>query len=612
MRKFVTCLLMVLIVCSVAPQSENTLAENDCNWTMYGGNPQRTSVAPDHCTPSFENGLEAKWFFKTYLSPLSGEFPSPVIINEKIYIGLEGKMMCINSQTGKSIWSFKAAGRIESTPTYYKNSIIFGSSDTYVYRLDIKNGDDIWAYKARYSVCSSVLVLNDKVYSHDVIFDSFCLDATSGEKLWNSSDGGSASSPTCTIDGRYLFLGHNEFTCIDTNTGKTKWHFTTKGEIDSSPATYNSVVVFGCDDGNIYCLQQETGALMWKYRTGDEINSSPCIYKSKVYIGTKEGYFLCLDLGNGKKLWQFDSDDTEYSSATACNGMIYFGGNKSHFYVLDANTGKEIWTYTADKRSEFLSQPVVYNGMVYACSHNGLYCFSEASEISKPSCSIKVMPENLFFGKIARGKEMTLPFILTIPEGITGKLTPSEQWIEVSPSTFSATGKDIEGQVTIKGSALPAGESFEGYIDIIPDDTNCSPIKMKVIVKTDKSIQLKLVVGDSKAKLNDETIQLDVPPQIINGRTLIPVRFISESFGCVVGWDASSGKITISRGDFNIVLFKDKKTAYINGEEVQLDVPATIVSGRTLVPVRFISEGFGAEVSWDGETKTITIDWNPF
>ena len=229
-----------------------------------------------------------------------------------------------------------------------------------------------------------------------------------------------------------------------------------------------------------------------------------------------------------------------------------------------------------------------------------------------PACIIKVMPENLFFGKIARGKEMTLPFILTIPEGIAGKLMPSEQWIEVSPSRFEETGDDIEGFVTIKASALPAGESFEGFIEIIPDDTNCSPIKMKVIVKTDKSIQLKLVVGDSKARLNSETIQLDVPPQIINGRTLIPVRFISESFGCVVGWDASSGKITISRGDFSIVLFKDKKTAYINGEEFQLDVPATIVSGRTLVPVRFISEGFGAEVSWEGETKTITIDWNPF
>lgn len=235
------------------------------------------------------------------------------------------------------------------------------------------------------------------------------------------------------------------------------------------------------------------------------------------------------------------------------------------------------------------------------------------SAVIKPSCSIGIIPENLFFGKIPRGKEMTLPFVISSDGGkIKGRIEASHPWITVTPTTFDMTEGEVEGFVSIKASALPAGENFEGKITVIQENSSCENTSAKVIVKTDRDIQLKLTIGESKALLNDSTIELDVPPQIIDGRTLVPVRFISESFGCTVGWEAETGKITIVRGDFTITLYKDKNNALINGQEYQLDVPATIVSGRTLVPVRFISESFGALVGWEAETKTITVDWNPF
>jgi hypothetical protein len=233
-------------------------------------------------------------------------------------------------------------------------------------------------------------------------------------------------------------------------------------------------------------------------------------------------------------------------------------------------------------------------------------------KLIQDNCITTIIPSDLFFGRIPRGKSMSLPFVLsTSKSGVTFKITSSSPWIEVSPKEFTSSGKELEGTITIKASLLPVGESFEGSINVETKDGNCRSIKARILVKTDKDISMKLIVGNKKAQLNQETIEMDVPPQIVKGRTLIPIRFVSETFGSKVEWEASTGKITISRLDFVIVLWKDKRDAIVNGKSVTLDVPATIVQGRTLVPLRFISEAFGAKVDWNANEKSISISWQP-
>ena len=99
----------------------------------------------------------------------------------------------------------------------------------------------------------------------------------------------------------------------------------------------------------------------------------------------------------------------------------------------------------------------------------------------------------------------------------------------------------------------------------------------------------------------------DVPPVIKSGRTLIPIRAISESLKAEVQWDETERKVTITRDNAVIVLFIDKAVAYVNGQEVPLDVPAMIENSRTFVPIRFISEAFKAEVDYDEESGSAII-----
>jgi len=95
-------------------------------------------------------------------------------------------------------------------------------------------------------------------------------------------------------------------------------------------------------------------------------------------------------------------------------------------------------------------------------------------------------------------------------------------------------------------------------------------------------------LSDIKICVNGQYLQLDVPPVIENGRTLVPVRGVFESINADVEWVPESKKVNVYKNDIVITLKINSNIAYINDNAVRLDVPARIVGGRTLVPVRFM------------------------
>lgn len=114
--------------------------------------------------------------------------------------------------------------------------------------------------------------------------------------------------------------------------------------------------------------------------------------------------------------------------------------------------------------------------------------------------------------------------------------------------------------------------------------------------------------GSIKVLLNGNKIDFaDVAPQIINDRTMVPLRAIFEALGATVEWDDTTKTVTAVKGDVTIKMTIGADSFMRNDETVSLDSPATIVDSRTLVPVRAIAESFGLAVGWIAETKTVTI-----
>ncbi|MCL6561041.1 MAG: copper amine oxidase N-terminal domain-containing protein, partial [Firmicutes bacterium] len=107
--------------------------------------------------------------------------------------------------------------------------------------------------------------------------------------------------------------------------------------------------------------------------------------------------------------------------------------------------------------------------------------------------------------------------------------------------------------------------------------------------------------------LDGQQISFKLPPFVEEGRILVPLRDIFESLGARVAWDNSTKTVTATKGVTTIRLQVGNNKAFKNNLPVSLDVPAKIAGDRTFVPLRFVSEALGAEVSWDESTETVTI-----
>lgn len=102
--------------------------------------------------------------------------------------------------------------------------------------------------------------------------------------------------------------------------------------------------------------------------------------------------------------------------------------------------------------------------------------------------------------------------------------------------------------------------------------------------------------------------ELNAPPYIKNGRTMIPLRGSIDKLGATLEWNGKTKQVTVKKGeDTTVILTINSKTAKVNGKNVTLDQPAEIKNGRTFVPIRFASESLGYTVVWEKADKTVTV-----
>lgn len=113
-----------------------------------------------------------------------------------------------------------------------------------------------------------------------------------------------------------------------------------------------------------------------------------------------------------------------------------------------------------------------------------------------------------------------------------------------------------------------------------------------------------------KVLVNGGEVKFDVQPFIENDRTLVPMRAIFEALGADVAWDEKDRTVVSYDpvSDVSITMQIDKDVMFVDGTEYKLDTPAKIVNDRTFVPLRAISESMNSTVNWDGETRTVTIE----
>ncbi|MEW6047835.1 MAG: stalk domain-containing protein [Bacillota bacterium] len=149
---------------------------------------------------------------------------------------------------------------------------------------------------------------------------------------------------------------------------------------------------------------------------------------------------------------------------------------------------------------------------------------------------------------------------------------------------------------------------LEGAVGDMEDAVSTSPDEKDLYEKLGELYEKAGKREGVKVFIRGKKMTFDVQPVIMQGRTMVPVRAIAEALGAQVEWDEDTRTVVVLKGDKAVLVPVGSPQARVNGAEVALDVPAVIVGNRTLIPLRFVSESLGAFVDWFETGQVVVIN----
>lgn len=207
-----------------------------------------------------------------------------------------GRVVALNSATGKVRWSRELPSPSESSPLVDHGKVFFGSQDGTVYALNEHNGSTVWTYHAAGSVKASPTLKDGNLYFGDYSGNLQAVAERNGHLQWRSGSEGA-------------LLG--------------------SGTFYSTAAVAYGRVYLGNTDGRIYAYDQRTGSLDWAVQTGAYVYASPAVANAPglgptIYLGSYDGNFYAINARTGHVDWTYDGHGRISGSATIVGNIVYF------------------------------------------------------------------------------------------------------------------------------------------------------------------------------------------------------------------------------------------------------------------------------------------------
>ena len=373
-------------------------------WSMWGNGPTRTRVGPNVGLPAGK----PLWTVREMTAQFGDllEYPPSIATGKLFYAtnggGQGGEVVARRLSDGTELWRYRVVGggQFASQPTISGSVVFIGTMKPHRGRGDAHyvpamlalavsstnvDGTVLWKDALGHGIESSPLVLGSRLYFATQDGWLYCLDASSGRRLWSRSLGSkTTASPASDGRGHVVEATYGGLVwALDAKTGALRWKTALRAQFYGTPAVAGGrVIVASKSNGRIYSLAATTGKVQWSYMANQGFYASPAIANNTVFIGSKFRGFWAIGLSNGKPKWpkRFFAGPI-FGSATVLGGNVYFstlpahGKSKGKTFALNARTGKTVWSFPDGYYS-----PITATGSaILLTGHNTVYDFRPRS-----------------------------------------------------------------------------------------------------------------------------------------------------------------------------------------------------------------------------------------
>ena len=224
---------------------------------------------------------------------------TPRIAHEHVFFGSDdGKVYALGIANGRFLWNYDMNAPVRSRPYVTNELVIVGAESGEVIALGL-SGTRKWSYRTKRGVISSPHVDMDEgiVYVGSTDGFMYALDVANGYNSWRFRTQGPIISSPIEQKG-YIYFGSADgnLYCLNAQTSRERWKFTTEKPIVSSPIIYRNFIFFGGTDEHFYCLDLDTGKERWKFKTGGAITSSPTISGDLILVSSMDHILYAFPL----------------------------------------------------------------------------------------------------------------------------------------------------------------------------------------------------------------------------------------------------------------------------------------------------------------------------
>ena len=576
---------------------------------------------------------------------------SQSISKDFLIIGtVNGDIYAINKkQTDKNsqiAWKYSTKSPIHVSPTITEGNVYTACNNGNIYTLDITNGSIVWKDKVKFPIFSEIVIAQGFMYITDNTGSLYAwggewenvvppmspegLNGYSGNNhitlFWRISQGdnsviGYNLYRKSLYESEFIFikkLGYvnnyqdysikndlsynyiirafdsfgnespssSQVTIKPTKKYEPEWlNFSpTNGTVKAKDNIEFEIIV-----NTLYILPGYYSGSIFIVHSGNPFNIEPIEIRitlqveNRLNVKPKPPKFLSINISDTRVMLNWEIID-----------------NIKSYKLYRSDSNKENYNFIA----EIPSKITIYNDDKVLNDHTYYYCIKSIDNEGNESDffdEITVIPTPLPIEVKLKDNSIVYDAIFDI----SGKVDPKAKLFVKSIPTII----DSEGNFTTR-IGVPVGVS-EVEIKTVDTNGNVQISKVKVNYIT-SFLNIELIIDVKSIYVNYKLwpYLFDVPPKLVNGRSYVPLSFLSETFGASMEWDPYYKKITYKKNDTIIELWINKNYAIINGKTVKLDAVSFIENNKPMVPIRFIAESLGAKIGWDQNTKIITLTFN--